>query len=224
VRTWFALEGAGPLAGHPEHVTDWVARGVRSFGLVHTFDNALATSSGAPEPSATGLTPAGREVVRAIFDAGALVDVSHASDAATREVLEIARTAQRPVIATHSNARALADHPRNLSDDLLRSIAASGGVVGLNFHSPFVVRGKRAELADVVAQAAHLVRVMGEDHVALGSDWEGDIRPAKGLADVSRLPALAAALRRAGMSDDVVAKLFHRNAARLLCPPTPTAP
>jgi len=217
VRTWLSFEGAGPLAAAPESLDDWVARGVRLVGLVHTEHNALASSSGDRKPITYGLTEAGRKLVRRAHALGVAVDVSHASDRAVAEVLSLARETSGVVVATHSNARALCNHPRNLTDAQLRGIAATGGVVGLNFHAPFVVRGRPATLEDVVRQAEHLVRVAGIDHVAIGADFEGGIRPARGLEDASRFPALARALRRRGFSDEGVRKLMSENALRVLC-------
>ncbi|RYZ01758.1 MAG: dipeptidase [Myxococcales bacterium] len=217
VRTWLAFEGAGPLADAPESLGAWVARGVRIVGLVHTEHNALATSSGDARPVRYGLTDAGKALVRRAHALGVAVDVSHASDRAVADVLAVARETSGLVVATHSNARALCDHPRNLTDEQVRGIAATGGVVGLNFHSPFVVRGRPAELADVVDQARHLVRVAGEDHVAIGADFEGGIRPARGLSDASRFPALARALSRGGLREAAIKKLLSENALRVLC-------
>jgi membrane dipeptidase len=217
VRTWLAFEGAGPLAAAPESLDAWVARGVRSVGLVHTEHNALASSSGDARPVDYGLTEAGKQLVRRAHALGVPVDVSHASDRAIADVLALAHETGGVVIATHSNARALCDHPRNLTDAQLRGIAATGGIVGLNFHSPFVVRGRPATLADVVRQAQYLVQVAGVQHVALGADFEGGIRPAQGLADASHFPDLARALRRAGLAEGTVRQLFAENALRVLC-------
>jgi membrane dipeptidase len=218
VRTWLSFEGAGPLADAPETLVAWVARGVRLVGLVHTEHNALASSSGDARAVDYGLTQAGRDLVRRAHALGVAVDVSHASDRAVSDVLALSRETAGVVVATHSNARALAEHPRNLSDEQLRGIARTGGVIGLNFHAPFVVRGRPATLADVVRQALHLVRVVGIDHVALGADFEGGIRPARGLEDASRFPALARALLARGHSEAAVRKLFAENALRVLCP------
>ncbi len=218
IQTWLSFEGAGPLAAAPDSLDAWVARGVRVLGLVHTEHNALASSSGDRRPAAFGLTAAGVELVERAHARGIPVDVSHASNRAVSEVLEVARRTGGVVVATHSNARALCDHPRNLSDEQLRAIAATGGVIGLNFHSPFVVRGRAATLADVVRQAKHLLRVAGADHVALGADFEGGIRPAKGLEDASRFPRLASALLSSGVGESAIRKLFSENALRVLCP------
>jgi membrane dipeptidase len=217
VRTWLSFEGAGPLAERPEMLDAWVARGVRIVGLVHTEHNALASSSGDARRVTYGLTEAGKRLVRRAHALGVAVDVSHASDRAVSDVLSLAAETSGVVVATHSNARALADHPRNLSDEQLRGIARTGGVVGLNFHSPFVTRGRPATLTDVVRQATYLVRVAGSEHVALGADFEGGIRPAKGLEDASRFPDLAKALLKAGMNEAAVQKLFSENALRVLC-------
>lgn len=217
VRTWLAFEGAGPLAAAPESLDAWVARGVRIVGLVHTEHNALASSSGDKRVASYGLTEAGKQLVRRAHALGVAVDVSHASDRAVTDVLALARETGGVVVATHSNARALCDHPRNLTDEQLRGIAATGGVIGLNFHAPFVVRKRAATLADVVRQAQHLLRVAGEAHVAIGADFEGGVRPARGLEDASHFPDLARALLGVGMSEAAVRRVFSENALRVLC-------
>jgi membrane dipeptidase len=217
VRTFFAFEGAGPLADDPDSLSLWAQRGLRIVGLVHTYANELASSSGDPQPKPFGLTDKGRVLVRRAFALGLVVDVSHASDRALAEVLAEAAPVHGVVVATHSNARALADHPRNLSDAQLRSISASGGVVGVNFHGPFLARGRRARLSDVVQHILHLRDVVGIDHVAIGSDFEGDIRPPAELRDASHFPELARALAKAGLQSSEVRKIFADNALRVLC-------
>jgi membrane dipeptidase len=217
VRTFFAFEGAGPLAGKTDALVGWAARGVRLLGLVHTRENGLASSSGDTSGKSFGLTARGVELVKAAHALGMPVDVSHASDRATREVIASSLAAGMPVVATHSNARALADHPRNLQDAELRGIARTGGVVGVNFHQTFLEPKGEATLADVVEHVRYLVRVMGADHVAIGSDFEGDIRPARGLEDVSGYQRLAQALLGASLSSAEVEKIMSRNALRVLC-------
>ncbi len=218
VRTFLAFEGAGPLADDPDALARWQARGLRVVGLVHTRANELASSSGDHPSEPYGLTERGRRFVQQAFALGLVVDVSHASDLALEEVLSLASEGHGVVVATHSNARALAEHPRNLTDLQLRGIARTGGVVGVNFHGPFLARGRRAKLSDVVDQIRHLVQVAGLDHVAIGSDFEGDIRPPVELADASRFPRLSAALGSAGFDDRAIAKIFAGNAWRVLCP------
>jgi membrane dipeptidase len=222
VSTWLAFEGAAPLAENGQLVAMWVARGLRLFGLVHSYDNALAGSSGTGAHPGTGLSEAGRRLVAEIHRHGGVVDVSHASDRSTDELIAISQKRGMPVVATHSNARALAPHPRNLSDAQLRGIAQTGGVVGVNFHQTFLARhGKSASLDDLVRHILHMVRVAGAAHVAIGSDFEGDIRPVPELGGTGGYQRLAAALKQAGLSDSDIARIFHRNALRVLCPSHP---
>jgi membrane dipeptidase len=223
VRTWLAFEGAGPLGAGasgkkpPERLIEWTARGVRIFGPVHTFDNELASSSGGSKPTDFGLSERGRELVREASRRGMAVDVSHASDRATREILALAAESGAPVVATHSNARALADHPRNLADSELHGIAKSGGVVGVNFHSAFLTRRGKATLADVVRQIKYLVKIMGPEHVAIGSDFEGDILPPPELGDVRGYQRLARELENGGVPKSTIQAVFSTNALRVLC-------
>jgi membrane dipeptidase len=216
VRTWLAFEGAAQLAHHLDDVERWVMRGVRSFGLVHSYDNVLAGS--ATGETRAGLSAAGRALTRRIYAAGAFVDVSHASERTLDDVVAIAGEFAGPVVATHSNVRALADHPRNLSAAQLRAIARTGGVVGINFHAPYLARGRAATLDDVVEHIRYAVRVAGARHVALGSDFEGDVRPPPQLSSVAKLPHLARALLDAGFGASDVRAVLADNALRLLCP------
>ncbi len=219
VSTWLSFEGAAPLADHPDRLPLWVARGVRLFGLVHSYNNELAGSSGDPKGRQTGLSRLGRELVSRIQALGGVVDVSHASDLATEQMIAMARDAGVPVVATHSNARALAPHPRNLTDAQIRGIAATGGVIGVNLHQRFLApHGASASLSDLVRNIQHIEKLVGSEHLALGTDFEGGIRPIPEITEVGQLSRLADALRRAGMSETAIAGIFHKNALRILCP------
>src|SRR5688500_9026361 len=154
VEAFYAFEGAGPLANDLDTVFRWARRDVRFYGLVHAEDNALASSAGygaTPPDKTSGLTTVGAELVRRVHATGGIVDVSHASDATFADVIRAATADDRVVVATHSNARTVAPHARNLTDAQLRAIAERRGVVGVNFHSPYLLGGAgRAELSDVV--------------------------------------------------------------------------
>lgn len=218
VTAFFSFEGATPLGSEPAAVERWIERGVRLFGLVHAQDTALASSSGysfrSPE---YGLTRRGKQLVRRIAAHGGILDVSHASDAATADLLELANARGSVVVASHSNARKVANHPRNLTDAQIRAIAATGGVVGIAFHAPFLTNQKNASLGDVVRHILHVRRVAGIAAVAIGSDFEGGIRPPSELEDVRGFPRLAEALRDAGLSQLEIEQVFGRNAERVLC-------
>lgn len=215
VATWLGIEGAGAFAADPTQIDRFIARGVRLVGPVHAKNGPLA-SSATGERVSHGLTDVGKQLAERVYQRGALIDVSHLSDAAFDDVAAIADKHRAPIVATHSNARALAASPRNLTDAQLRRIGASGGVAGLNFHGPFVVRGEEATMADVIKQLDHMVAVAGIDHVAIGSDFDGGIKPAKGLEDAAGFAELARVLKRRGMKHDDVLKIFSLNALRVL--------
>jgi len=212
VAVFVTIEGAGPFAADPAAVDRFIARGVRLVGLVHAHDSPLAGS--ATGGSGVGLSEVGRAFCRRVYRAGALVDVSHMSDAAFADVAAIAADLGAPLVASHSNARALAPSPRNLTDAQLATIGKSGGVAGLNLYRRFV-KPDKPTMADLVAQVRHMVAQAGVDHVAIGSDFDGG-EPVADLADASRWPALAEALRAAGMSEIDVRKIFGRNGLRML--------
>jgi membrane dipeptidase len=217
VRVVYAVEGSQPIAGHLDRIPDLVRRGVVLFGPVHAHHDALADSSGDAHPGRGGLTREGEEFVRAVYAAGALVDVSHASDEAFHDIAALARAAGEPLVASHSNARALCPHPRNLTDDQLRAIAASGGIAGVNFHAPFLRADRRpARIADVVRHALHMRSVMGPGHVAIGSDLDGEIRAAGGLGSHAGIPELGRRLQAAGLPASEVAGILGGNAWRVL--------
>jgi membrane dipeptidase len=227
ITTFLAIEGAGAFARDITQIDRFIDRGLRLVSPCHAKNTGLASSATGAKVD-FGLTPLGKQFAERVYGKGALLDVSHVSDAAFADIAAIARAHGAPVVATHSNARVLANQPRNLTDDQLRLIGETGGVAGINFHAQFVNGTNQATLADVVKQIEHMVKVAGIDHVAVGSDFDGGIVPPEGLEDASTFPALAAELRRRGMSYDDVLRIFSLNALRVLgwrpAPPSKDAP
>jgi len=214
LRGWLALEGAQALASDPEAIGAWVRRGVRLVGLAHGSDNDLAGSSTGKKRK--GLTDKGKLLARKAIEAGALLDVSHLSDASFDDVEALSKELGVPFVATHSNARAVCKHPRNLKDTQLRAIAASGGIVGLNLHGPYVSDDPEPGMDQVITQVEHMLKVAGEDTLAIGSDYDGGIQPPKDMPDASSFPRLARALLKRGHSEARVRKIFSGNALRVL--------
>ena len=226
ISTFLAIEGAGAFAADVTQIDRFIDRGLRLVSPAHG-KNSLLSASATGKAVDFGLTDLGKSFCERVYGKGALIDVSHVSDAAFADIVVIAAKHGAPVVATHSNARAVAKMPRNLTDAQLRIIAATGGVAGVNFHAPFVTGGADATLDDVVRQVDYLVKIAGIEHVAVGSDFDGGITTPVGLEDASTLPTLAAALRRKGMSRDDVLRIFSQNALRVLgwrpVPPAPQA-
>lgn len=190
--------------------------GVRAMGLTWNGRNAIADGCG-EEGTGGKLTAFGRQVVDEMVRLRMLVDVSHLSEAGFWDVAE--RMGARPFIASHSNARALCDHRRNLRDEQIRAIARTGGVMGLNLWPPFLKAGaKRGEatIDDAVAHVLALAERAGSiDHVGIGADYDGIDHAPVGLEDPSRFPALAEALSRRGLSDGDIRKVFFENFLRV---------
>jgi membrane dipeptidase len=186
--------------------------GVRYLTLTHNENNEWADSA-TDEPAHGGLTVFGREVVHTMNEIGMLVDLSHVAPTTMRDALD---TTSAPVIFSHSSCRAVTDHPRNVPDDVLAALPGNGGVCMITFVPKFVTDERQATLADVVTHVEHAREVAGIDHIGIGGDFDGTPDVTVGLEDVSRYPALFAALRERGWSDDDCARLAGRNALRVL--------
>jgi membrane dipeptidase len=200
-----AIEGAHALDGDPANVDRLFDLGYRMVGLAHFFDNVVAGS--AHGIAKGGLTPAGREVVRKLEARSMLVDLAHASAATIDDVLAIAA---RPVVVSHTGVRGTADNARNLSDDQLRGVAATGGVVGLGFW-PTACGGEDAP--SIARAIAHAVAIIGPEHVALGSDFDGAVSVP---FDVSGMALLTAALLARGLDEATIGAVMGGSAIRLL--------
>lgn len=165
-----ALEGCSQFGHDLELLRTFHRLGVRMISFTHWGRTLLADGSGEDE-TGSRLTAMGVDVLKEMERLGIVMDVSHLSVGGTAHVLEIA---SRPVIASHSNARAVNDHHRNLEDEVLRAIAASGGVIGVNAH-PGIVDHRQPTLDRVMQHVDHLVEVAGVEHVGLGPDFVHDI-------------------------------------------------
>lgn len=202
-----AVENASAIAGDLANLDRLYARGVRMMSL--TWNNSNDLADGAVEEVHGGLTPLGRSAVARMQDLGIVVDVSHLSERSFWDVLGAARG---PVVATHSNAAGLTPHRRNLTDDQLREIRKGGGVVGVNFYPSFT---GGPGLRHVLDHIDYLVNVMGIDHVALGSDFDGFSQAVEDLEDVSKLPNLTVGLIERGYVPADIRKILGANALRV---------
>jgi membrane dipeptidase len=200
-----AIEGAHALDNDLANVERLDAAGFRMVGLAHFFDNAFAGSAHGLVKG--GLTGAGRELIAELERRRILVDLAHSSAATIDDVLVIAT---RPVVASHTGVRAVADNQRNLTDDQLRRIAATGGMIGIGFW-PTASGGDDA--ASIARSIAHAVSVVGADHVGLGSDFDGAVPTP---FDVSGLGLLTAALLDEGLDEATIAAVMGGSAIRLL--------
>lgn len=232
--------------------------GVRYMTLSHFYNDEWADSS-TDKPVHNGLTDFGKDIVREMNRQGIMVDISHVSDKTFYDALEVSKA---PLIASHSSCRALCNHPRDMSDDMIKALAAKGGVMQINYERSFIDQAYK-DAADkltggVVAQADqmkkecgddpecfgrkmaeqekkfvaegklphvswerivehidHVVKLVGADHVGLGSDFDGADMP-EGMEDCSKLPKITEALMRKGYTDEDIRKILGGNTLRVM--------
>ncbi len=212
---FLGLENGSPIGSSLERLEWFYKAGVRYVTLCHTGNNLICDSCATEVKRWNGLSPFGREVVREMNRLGMLVDVSHISDKAFYDVLECS---SKPVVATHSCCRALADHPRNMTDDMIRDLAAAGGVVQINFYPVFLDSDYENRLPScrrIADHIDHVVNLVGIDHVGLGSDYDGiEITP-EGMEDISKFHMVLDELRLRGYSESDLAKIASGNFFRI---------
>lgn len=208
-------EGAHLLNGRLERVA-WLRRHhVRYLTLTHFSRNRAATPAlGRGADPAAGLTAWGRELIDECDRVGMMVDVAHLN---ATGVLEVCALSRRPVVCTHTGAFGVRAHARNVTDAGLRAIAATGGVIGIMFAPCFLARSWFADSACVVDHIDHVRRVVGIDHVALGSDFDGMLPTLPSdLRDCTDLPRITAGLLARGYSDGEIGKVLGGNWLRVL--------
>ncbi len=229
IASLLGMEGGHAIENSLGALRAFYEAGVRYLTLTHS--NTLDWADSATDTALhEGLTRFGEEVVREMNRLGMLVDLSHASAATMHNVLDVT---EAPVIFSHSGARALIPHPRNVPDDVLRRLPRNGGVVMVCFVEPFVNRESmawwdlppeerelreqpRATLAEVADHIEYVRDVAGIEHVGIGSDFDGISRGPAGLEDVSKFPDLFAELSRRGWSEEDLARLAGGNVLRVI--------
>lgn len=252
------VEGGHMIGNDIRMVRIFADLGVRYITLTHFYNDEWADSS-TDKPAHNGLTDFGKEVVREMNRQGVLVDISHVSDKTFWDALEVSKA---PLIASHSSCRALCNHPRDMTDDMIKALAAKGGVIQINYEKSFIDQAYKdaydKETGGVVAHLSeltkncnndeacisremskleqklieegklphvsweriidhidHAVKLVGADHVGLGSDFDGADMP-DGMEDCSKLPKITEALVRRGYSDDDIRKILGGNTLRAM--------
>lgn len=200
-------EGGHALSGDLANLDRLYDAGFRLVGLVHFFDNDLGASLHGEAGAAAGLTDFGRAVVRRMVEKHMIIDLAHASVQVDRDVLALVDV---PVIVSHTGIFSECPHHRNIPDDLIKAVADRGGLIGIGFWDEAVCDPSPKGIALAIKAA---IALAGEDHVALGSDFDGAVTT---TFDVSELPALTQALIDAGLSEPVIAKVMGANMVRFL--------
>ena len=213
---FLAVEGMAAIGADLSGIDRYAELGVRLGMLTWNEENLLATGAGGDPYS--GLTELGRQAVGRMGERNILMDVSHLNDGGFRDAVKLARG---PVVASHSNCRALCDVRRNLTDDQLRAVRDTGGVVGLNVHHAFVHPDPARQTAEMLARhAAHMAEVMGVEHVACGFDFCQYFGPgnegAEGMESAAHIQNLFYWLEKLGMNERERTMIARENFLRVL--------
>ncbi|MBO2518033.1 MAG: hypothetical protein CW338_12320, partial [Clostridiales bacterium] len=201
-----SVEGCDLLGGEkgPGLIEEWRDMGLRMAAPTRNYENIVGVPACVDQDA--GLKKEGRAIVKLLLQAGIAADVSHLS---RRGVFDLLDMGVKP-LASHSCCSALCDHPRNLTDEQLKALFEAGGYVGINFYPAFL-RGKKADLQDIVRHAQHMLEMGGEGKIGFGSDFDGiETKPA-GLDNPEDLPALLDALRKGGISGECVRGMAGEN-------------
>ncbi len=199
------IEGAHALEGKIENIDKVYAAGVRLIGPMHFIDNELGGS--AHGQSNEGLTAFGRAAIKRMNELNIIIDLAHASPKVIEEVLEIS---SKPVMVSHTGIRGVLNSPRNLSDDQIRKIASKGGIIGIAFFDEAVGTD---ELRGIVASMVRVKNLVGIDHLALGSDYDGSVAVP---FDITGLPVIVEALLQEGFTQDEIAAVMGGNVKKFL--------
>ena len=205
------IENGLALDGHLERLQHFAQRGIVYMTLCHNGDNDICDSARGNHTH-NGISSFGQQVVREMNRLGILVDLSHAGEKSFYDALEMS---SQPIVCSHSSCRALCDHPRNLTDDQMRALAAKGGVMQITMYNGFLVKDGEATVLDALRHLEHAIEVMGIDHVGIGTDFDGD-GGVRGMANSSELLNFTRLLLARGYSEQDIEKIWGGNFLRVM--------
>lgn len=206
------IEEGGVLQGDLNKLQTFYERGVRSITLTWNYENEIGYPNYKYIHQDKGLKPFGIEVVKKMNDLGMLIDVSHLSDGGFWDCIKYS---EKPIIASHSNARSVHDHSRNLTDEMILALRDKGGVMGMNFCSYFLDGSSVSKIKDIVKHVRYIYELAGIDVIAMGTDFDG-IGGTLEVTDMSKMYLLKEALLEEGFTVEDIDKIFYKNALRVL--------
>ena len=212
IAAFLSLEGGDPIQGDLSILRILYKLGIRSICLTWNGRNEIADGI-EEECTGGGLTRFGRQLVREMNKMGILIDVSHLSTKGFWDVLE---ESKYPVIASHSNSKAICSHKRNITDEQFKSIIAKQGVVGINFCPEFLKDGGNACLYDIIKHIEHFMSLGGEDSVGIGSDYDGIDKTPEGINGVQDTEKVINELIKLNYSSELIEKISYKNFMRVI--------
>lgn len=208
------LEEGGVIENDMCRLTQLYEEGIRLITLTWNCENCIGfPNSRDAKIMQQGLKPFGMEVVERMNELGMIIDVSHMSDGGFWDVI---RLSKKPIVASHSNARTLCNHPRNLSDEMIQALAEKGGIAGVNFYPYFLCERGKASAEDIARHVVHMYQVGGEDVVAIGTDFDGFDEGELEIAHIGEMNQVYEAIRKCGFTERQMEKFWSHNALRVM--------
>ena len=213
IAAFLSIEEGDAIDGSLDKLRFFKEQGISAITLTWNYENALGYPNFQWEHQYKGLKPKGLEAVEGMNHLKMIIDVSHLSDGGFEDVL---KHSKQPFIATHSNARSITNHPRNLSDVMLKKLANVGGLTGINFYNNFLnPKLEEAYIEDMVKHIQHIKKVAGVEVIGLGSDFDGIPNEVE-IENASQMSKLADELLKNDFSYDEVEKIFFKNGLRII--------
>lgn len=214
ISAFLTVEEGGIIENDRKRLEYLYDEGVRLMTLLWNEENCMGyPNSRDVDIMSRGLKPFGIETVECMNELGMIIDLSHMSDGGFWDVLKYSK---KPVVASHSNARTLCPHPRNLTDEMIRALAEHGGVAGLNFYPYFVNESGKANIDDLVRHIEHMFYVGGEDFVAIGTDFDGFDEGELEIQNIGEIGRLYEALKKRKFNDGQIEKFWSGNVMRVM--------
>ncbi|MGL6105323.1 dipeptidase [Romboutsia sp.] len=212
ISAMLSIEEGAALHGKIENLHSVYEIGVRLITLTWNYENEIGYSHSIKGFENEGLKPFGIDTVEAMNELGIIVDVSHLNDGGFYDVAKIAK---KPFIASHSNSRTITNVTRNLTDDMIKTLADKGGVTGINFYKAFLGDMYISKVEDMVKHIKHIVNIGGIDVVSMGSDFDG-IPNGLEIENISQIEKLQNSLLKSGFSQKDIEKIMYKNALRVI--------
>lgn len=209
---FLTIEEGGVLKGELYNLRNFYRLGVRLMTLTWNYPNEIGFPNSKKEYTEKGLTNFGYEVIEEMNRLNMIIDVSHLSD---KGFYDVSKLSKKPFIASHSNSRFITDHPRNLTDSMVKELSNIGGIMGINFYNRFLGESSISKIDDMLLHIKHIYNVGGIDVIALGSDFDG-IECEVEMKDTSEMYKLQDRLKKSGFSEDNIEKIFYKNALRII--------
>jgi membrane dipeptidase len=212
ISAFLTIEEGGALKGQLVNLRNFYRLGVRLITLTWNYPNEIGFPNHQWQYAADGLTAFGRDVVAEMNKLGMIIDVSHLSD---QGFYDVACLSTKPFVASHSNARAVTNHSRNMSDAMIKVLAQKGGIMGINFAKDFLGSTGISRVEDMIRHIKHIHQVGGIEVIALGSDFDG-INSNLEIENIGEINKLIQALRATYFSEADIEKICYQNTLRLL--------